>query len=377
MKSTLGSIKLVDVATQNGEIKNELLAKLSEVIDAGRLILGEQVQEFERAFSALHRRAHGIGVASGTDALTLSLHAIGIEPGDEVIVPDMTFFATASAVFRMGARPVPVDVEPEGLRIDCRLIEQAITKKTKAIIPVHLHGWPVAMDPILDLADKLDLKIIEDCAQAHGAQSKGCPIGRRGTTGCVSFFPSKNLGALGDGGMVITDDAELTDRIRRLANQGRSEKYLHQEVGYNSRLDELQAAFLNVKLKYLKSWNNRRREIASIYRTALAETPLIHPPAADGEDLSCVHIYAVRCKDSHTRDGLQAFLKDKGIETGIHYPVPLHLQSPFSGYHLSSDNYPVSTCASRNMLSFPVFPEMTDGQCAEVIGRVSEFFFSQ
>jgi dTDP-4-amino-4,6-dideoxygalactose transaminase len=375
MKSSSSLIRLVDVSLQNRILQEELLIATSHLIKSGKLIRGGQTREFEKQFAALHKQTYGVGVANGTDALVLSLHGIGIKPGDEVIVPDMTFFATASAVFRLGARPVPVDVDPYGLGMDDRLVEQAITSKTKAIIPVHLHGWPVQLDNILALANSFRLKIVEDCAQAHGARVKEKPVGSSGTASCFSFFPSKNLGALGDGGIVLTDDEELSRRIRTLADQGRcNHKYLHQEIGYNSRLDELQAAFLNIKLKYLDTWNSRRRQIARIYRAALAELPLLCPPEPDGDVVSAVHIFAIRCKDSVTRDSLRAFLMEKSIETGIHYPVPLHLQPPFNGFELLSEDYPVSTSASQTMVSLPIYPEMTDEQCAEVIDRVTEFF---
>ena len=375
MKTSPSLIKLVNVSIQNQILQEELLIATSHLIKSGKLIRGEQTREFENKFAALHSRAYGVGVANGTDALVLALHGIGIKPGDEVIVPDMTFFATASAVFRMGARPVPVDVEPCGLGMDYRLVERAITSMTKAIIPVHLHGWPVELDNILELANSFKLKIIEDCAQAHGARVKDKPVGSRGTASCFSFFPSKNLGALGDGGIVLTDDEELAGRIRTLANQGRcNSKYLHQEIGYNSRLDELQAAFLNIKLEHLESWNSRRRQIARIYQTALAELPLICPPEPDGDLVSSVHIYAIRCKDNATRDSLKSFLMERSVETGIHYPVPLHLQPPFKEWELLSEDFPVSTSASRTMLSLPIYPEMTNEQCAEVINRVNDFF---
>jgi dTDP-4-amino-4,6-dideoxygalactose transaminase len=375
MKSSSSLIRLVDVGLQNQILQEELLSATSNLIKNGKLIRGVQTQELEKNFAALHNQAFGVGVANGTDALVLSLNGIGIKPGDEVIVPDMTFFATASAVSRMGARPVPVDVEPHGLGMDYRLVERAITSKTKAIIPVHLHGWPVQLDNIIEIANSFKLKIVEDCAQAHGARIKGKPVGSSGAASCFSFFPSKNLGALGDGGIVLTDDEELSRRIRTLSNQGRcNHKYLHQEIGYNSRLDELQAAFLNIKLKYLEIWNSRRRQIARTYRAALSELPLICPPDPDDDIMSAVHIFAIRCKDSATRGLLRAYLMERMIETGIHYPVPLHLQPPFKEWEFCSVDFPVSISASQTMVSLPIYPEMTDQQCAEVIDRITEFF---
>lgn len=366
-------IKLVDLNLQHTQLRKELEAAFQSVVDRGQFILGQQIKTLEADFAAYQDCQYAIGVSSGTDALLLALRALGIGPGDEVILPSMTFCATAEAVCLVGARPVLVDVEPETWGLDPALTEAAITERTKAIIPVHLHGWPVPLTPFLDLAERHDLIVLEDCAQAHGAKETGRAVGSRSAAGCFSFFPGKNLGALGDGGIVTTNDSELADRIRSLANHGRRDKYLSDEVGYNARLDELQAAFLNVKFRHLEAWNEQRRALALRYNELLADSPFRTPPAFDGDRLPVFHLYVIQCDSVHTRDGLAQFLKANGVQCGIHYPVPLHLQPAFEYLGHSAGSLPVSEHAAQTMLSLPIYPGMTPAQQDVVVEQVSQF----
>lgn len=366
-------IKLVDLNIQHALLHEELQAAFNSVLTGSQFILGSQGQKLAETFAAYHHCSYGVGVSSGTDALVLVLKALGIGAKDEVIVPSMTFFATAEAVCLVGARPVLVDVEPETLCLDPVLTEAAITNRTKAIIPVHLYGWPVPIKPFLVMAKRYSLAIVEDCAQAHGAKEQGYPVGSRTTAGCFSFFPGKNLGALGDAGMVVTNDTFLADKVRALANHGRSEKYLHHEIGYNARLDELQAAFLNVKIRYIEGWNEQRRHLANRYNQALAELPIKIPPAF-GEYTPSFHLYVIQCDTTETRDRLAHFLKTQGIQTGIHYPVPLHLQPGLEFLGHKPGSIPVSEQAALCILSLPIYPGMTVDQQNYVIEKMAEFF---
>jgi dTDP-4-amino-4,6-dideoxygalactose transaminase len=367
-------IELVDLNWQHTLLKEQLETAFQEVLNSNRFILGPQIQQLEESFAQYHHCHYGIGVSSGTDALVVTLKALDIKAGDEVIVPSMTFYATAEAVCIVGATPVIVDVEPETLALDPSLTEAAITKRTKAIIPVHLHGWPIPLDPFLAIAEKHDLAIIEDCAQAHGARESGYPVGSRTLAGCFSFFPGKNLGALGDAGIVVTNNKTLADKIRSLANHGRKEKYFHDAIGYNARLDELQAAFLNVKIKYIEEWNEQRRTLAARYNQKLLNLPLKLPPQSDSQRLSCFHLYVVHCSTSKIRDHLAHFLKQQSIQTGVHYPVPIHLQPGlnFLGHQLG--DFPIAEQGAEHILSLPIYPGMTTEKQNYVIQKVTEFF---
>lgn len=366
-------IKLVDLNLQHTLLHEDLNAAFQSVLSRGQFILGQQIQTLEAAFAAYQDCQYAVGVSSGTDALLLALRALGVGPGDEVIVPSMTFCATAEAVWSVGARPVLVDVEPDTWGLDPALTAAAITERTKAIIPVHLHGWPVPLAPFLELAQQHDLVLLEDCAQAHGARESGCAVGSRSAAGCFSFFPGKNLGALGDGGMVTTNDLNLATRIRSLANHGRRDKYLNDEIGYNARLDELQAAFLNVKLRHLNEWNEQRRALALRYNQAFAGLPFKTPPGFDGDRLPVFHLYVIQCDSVHIRDNLAQFLKSNDIQCGIHYPVPLHLQPAFEFLGHTPGSLPVSEHAAQTMLSLPVYPGMTTVQQDIVIEQVTQF----
>jgi dTDP-4-amino-4,6-dideoxygalactose transaminase len=367
-------IKLVDLDWQHSLLKDQLTSTFNSVLNSNCFISGPQIRQLEENFAKYHNCRYGIGVSSGTSALVVTLKALGLQPGDEVIIPAMTFYATAEAVCLVGATPVMVDVEPETLALAPSLTKAAITERTKVILPVHLHGWPVPLEPFLTMAEKHNLTIVEDCAQAHGAREEGYPVGSRTIAGCFSFFPGKNMGALGDAGMVVTNDQTIADKVRALANHGRKEKYFHDHIGDNARMDELQAAFLNIKLNYIEEWNEQRRTLATRYNEELSSLPLILPPQWDQERLPCFHLYVVHCDSSITRDRLSSFLKEEKIQTGIHYPVPLHLQPglKFLGYQPGS--FPVSEQAAENMLSLPIYPGMSREQQDYVIEKVSEFF---
>ncbi|HEX5472121.1 MAG TPA: DegT/DnrJ/EryC1/StrS family aminotransferase [Lacipirellulaceae bacterium] len=366
-------IKLVDLNRQHEQLHDDLLLAFNSVIRRGRFILGDEVKRFERAFAELHGCQYAVGVSNGTDAITLALKALNIGPGSEVIVPAMTFFATAEAVCNVGATPVLADVESKTLGLDPDCTRKAISKATRAIIPVHLHGWPAPLAPFMTLAAEFGLSIVEDCAQAHGAQDGEHPVGSRTDAGCFSCFPAKNLGALGDAGIVVTQSEAIADRVRALANHGRRQKHANTEVGYNNRLDELQAAILNVKLPYLLGWNERRRSLARRYREFLIETPLIVPDC-DGERLSAFHLYVVRCCDRAERDGLAAYLRAGSVETGMHYPTPLHLQPGLSQLGYTKGCFPVAEHAAETMLSLPMFPEMRDDELDHVVDQIFSYY---
>ena len=371
-------IKLIDLNLQHAEIADELQQAFDKVMSKGRFISGNEVKTFETAFATNHGCKHGIGVSSGTDALILALKAMGIGMGDEVIVPSMTFIATAEAVSWLGARPVFVDIDPDTLQITPELVESAINKQhTKAIIPVHLHGYPVCMDNFLKLAQSYQLNIIEDCAQAHGAKESGYSVGSRSMGGCFSFFPAKNLGALGDGGIVITNNDEFADRVRLLSNHGRHQKYVHELIGCNARIDELQAAFLNVKLKYLPKWNEQRRKLAQVYDLALADLPLKRPPLGCSENVPVFHLYVVHCDTKKTRTELIKYLREHNIETGIHYPLPLHLQPAFEHLGYKKGDFPVTEAVADCIVSLPLYPGMTSSQQEYVIEKLQTFFTNQ
>lgn len=371
---TANMIKLLDLDLLHQAIAPELELAFHRVFGKGKFILGGEIRHFEAAFSTFQGCQYGIGVSSGTDALILALKAMGIGAGDEVIVPSMTFIATAEAVAWVGAKPVIVDVSPQTLLLTPELAEVAITQKTRAIIPVHLHGYPVELDGFLKLAQRYNIEILEDCAQAHGAKEQSYPVGSRTLGGCFSFFPGKNLGALGDGGMVVTNHEAFAQQVRSLSNHGRKEKYVSDQLGCNARLDELQAAFLNVKLPYLEKWNQQRRDLAKQYHQALAGLPLKMSPFGQAEDLPVFHIYAVRCESKTVRSQLAQYLKQQNIETGIHYPVPLHLQPSFQDLGYQAGDFPVSEAAANGLLSLPLYPGMTAAQQDAVVGHIRAFF---
>jgi len=363
-------VPFVDLKLQYQKLKAEIDEAMRSVVASAAFLEGGATKEFESAFASYCGVREAVAVDSGTAALQLVLVALGIKPGEEVIVPVNTFIATAAAVAVLGARPVFVDSDSKTWLMDLRQVEANITSRTRAIIAVHLYGHPVEMNPLLSLAEKKNLLVIEDACQAHGALIHGKRTGSMGRAGCFSFYPAKNLGAFGDGGLVTTDDPELAEHIRRLQNHGRISKYKHSEVGFNSRMDTLQAAILKAKLPHLDNWNACRRELAAQYRRKLAPLQLWMPKIVGGT-APVHHLFPI----SHPRrDEMARFLTQRGIETGVHYPVPLHLQPAFASLGYKLGDFPVSEKIAAETLSLPIFPEMTDEQLTLVCTSVAEFF---
>lgn len=362
-------IPLVDLTAQYHSIKKEIDAAVLSTLESGHFILGPMVTKFEESIAAYLGVDFGVGLASGTDALVLALRALNIGAGDEVIIPAYTFFATAGTVLSVGAKPVFVDVDPQSYQIDVSKIKGSITSKTKAIIPVHLYGHPADMDPILEIAREHGLKVIEDNAQGFGAEYKGKKTGTFGDIGCLSFFPTKNLGAFGDAGGVVTNDPALAERIRMLRTHGWKKKYYSEEVGYNSRLDALQAAILQAKLPYVDFWNEKRREISRRYSEQLAPFGVVVPVEREWAR-HVYHLYIIR---SSRRDELQDFLKQRGIASEVYYPLPPHLSVPCRKFGYAEGDFPHAEVASCETLALPLYPELTLSQQDEVISAVREF----
>ena len=354
---------------QNMAHKTEIDSAVLSVLGKGWYVLAEEVKAFEAEFASYIGVANGIGVGSGTEALHLALVACGIGTGDEVITVSYTAVATVAAIQLVGATPVLVDIEPDYYTLDPKQLKQAITPRTKAIIPVHLYGQPTDLDPILELAGKYGMRVIEDCAQAHGATYKGKRVGSYGDMACFSFYPTKNLGALGDGGMVVTDQLELAQRVRLLREYGWAERYISHIHGWNSRLDELQAAILRVKLRYLDQDNLSRARIAEMYQTGLSGCRLILPSVRE-ETTHVYHLYVVRAS---RRDELQQHLKDGGVATLIHYPMPVHMQPAYRGHLAGPDNLLQAELAAQEILSFPMYPELEEAEVQKVIDIVRAF----
>lgn len=361
-------LHMVDVVSQYQNIKPDVDAAIHRVLDSGMFIQGKEVGEFECALAGYLGVKYAIGCASGTDALQIAMMALEIGPGSEVITSPFTFVATAETIGILGAKPVYVDIEAETFNIDPRKIESAITPRTRAIIPVHLYGQPAEMDAILDIARKHNLRVIEDAAQAHGAEYRGRRAGSMGDVACFSFYPGKNLGAYGDAGALVTNDAALADHARMLRDHGRSEKYAHKLVGYGYRLDALQAAILGAKLPHVDAWNVRRREIADYYTELLTNTDIV-PSYVPPQIKPVYHIYCIRAKN---RDVLQKHLKERGIETGIHYPIPLHLQPVYQNLGYNLGDFPHAEKAAREILSLPMYPELTYAQVQQIVDVVKE-----
>jgi dTDP-4-amino-4,6-dideoxygalactose transaminase len=350
-------IPLLDLKAQYSSIQSELETAVIDAMRSGQYILGPKVQELEGAVASFCDTEYAVGVANGTDALVLALDAMGVGPGDEVITSPFTFFASAECISRLGAKPVFVDIDPETYNLVPEQIEEKITAKTKAIIPVHIFGQPAKMDEINAIANKHGLKVLEDACQAIGAEYKGRKVGSLADAACFSFFPSKNLGGMGDGGIVVTNDKELADKVRVLRAHGSARKYYHGTIGYNSRLDALQAAILLVKLQYLNDWNNARREKAKIYDALFAGSKIVTPVALDFVK-HVYHLYIIRVPE---RAPVEAVLKENGIGHGVYYPVPLHLQDVYKeslGY--SEGSLPVSEAASHETMAIPLYPELKE-----------------
>jgi dTDP-4-amino-4,6-dideoxygalactose transaminase len=361
-------IPFVDLKAQYLSIKSEVDAAIQGVLDSCQFTLGSEVAAFESEFAAYCECAHGIGVNTGTSALHLALLAAGIGPGDEVITVPFTFVATVSAIDYTGATPVFVDIDPHSFTMDPAAIEAAITERTKAIIPVHLYGHPADMDPILDIARRHGLVVIEDACQAHGAQYKGRRAGSLGDLGCFSFYPGKNLGAYGEGGMVVSNDPQYTRTIRMLRDWGAEKKYHHVLKGYNFRLEGLQGAVLRVKLRRLEEWTEARRTAASHYDRLLAGSGVAAPKAASWAR-HVYHIYAIR---TDHREAWQEALLAQGIQTGIHYPTPVHLLPAFAELGYRAGQFPHSEQAARQTLSLPMFAELTQRQCEDVVSAIKD-----
>ena len=364
----------LDLKAQFDDIKNEVMEAVSHVFEDQRFILGPEVELLENEIAALVGARAAVGCASGSDALLLSLKALGIGPGDEVITTPFTFVATVGSMARAGARPVLVDIRPDTFNLDSNLIEAAISSRARAILPVHLFGLAADLDPILQLAEAHRLAVVEDAAQAIGACYRGRHVGSLGAAGCFSFYPSKNLGGAGDGGMVTTNDAQVADQLRRLRDHGRSQKYSHEVLGMNSRLDAVQAAILRVKLLHLSNWTRRRQEKAERYRALFDEFALdgnVKLPAAPP---GCFHVYNQFTVRSSERDRLREFLRARGIPTEIYYPRPLHLQPAFGYLGYRAGEFPAAEAASREVLSLPIYPELKEEHQGAVVRAIADFY---
>ena len=348
-------VPFVDLTAQYEQIRAEVDQAISSVLHSSAFILGRDVKLFEEEFAAYCQAEWGVGVDSGTSALELALRALEIGPGDEVIIPANTFVATAFAVLYTGATPVLVETDPKTLNLDVSRIESILTSRTKAIIPVHLYGHAADMDPIMSIARQHSFMVIEDACQAHGARYRRTRVGSISNVAAFSFYPAKNLGAYGDGGMVVTNDATLAATIRQLRDYGQTEKHHHTRLGYNRRLDTLQAAVLRVKLKYLDRWNRTRRDLASLYSRLLAGKGVVIPTTPEYSE-SVWHLYVIQTKN---RDALKARLARNGISTGIHYPIPIHLQPAFGYLGWGKGGFPVTEHIADRILSLPMYPELT------------------
>lgn len=361
-------IAVLDLKEQFEALRDEITGAAEAVFRSGHFINGPNVEAFERELAAYVGTRYAVGLNSGTDALHLALRALDIGPGDEVITTPFTFVATTEAIGIVGATPVFVDIDPATFNIDENLIEAAITERTKAIVPVHLYGAPASMERTLEVANKHGIRVVEDCAQAIGAEYRGKRAGSLGDAGCFSFFPSKNLGAYGDGGMVTTDSLELAQRIRSLRAHGGRVKYHHEELGVNSRLDELQAAFLRVKLRYLDRWNAERRRLAARYTERLKSSPAIAVPHEASDVTNVYHQYTIRVAG---RDRVREQLRSAGVDSMVYYPVPLHLQRVHRGLALEAGSFPVAETAAAEVLSLPMYPELGTERQETVIGALN------
>jgi dTDP-4-amino-4,6-dideoxygalactose transaminase len=363
-------LQMVDVLGQYAKIKDDVDAAVHRVLASGQFILGKDVGEFECQIAGYLELKYAVGCASGTDALQIAMMALGIGPGDEVITTPFTFVATAETIGILGAKPVYVDIDPRTYNLDPALIERVITSRTKAIIPVHLYGQPADMDRIMEIARRHSLKVIEDSAQSLGASYHGKKVCTFGDVGCISFFPSKNLGAFGDAGMVVTDDVALGERMRMIAAHGSRARYYHEVLGLNSRLDTIQAAILGVKARYLDGWNAARIAAARRYTELLAGVP-VTTPFVDPRATHIFHQYTIRAPQ---RDALASFLKEKGIPHAIYYPVPLHLQKAFAMAGNRKGDFPVTEQASEEVLSLPMHTELTEEHLKFITGTIAEFY---
>lgn len=366
------SIKFVDLQRQYFSIKNEIDNAIANVMSSGRYIGGNEVKKFETEFSSYIGNKYGYGVGSGSDALIIALQSLGIGQGDKVATVPFTFVSTVDAILHVGGIPVFVDVDPTTLTINVESLKQEISNGIKAIIPVHIYGCPANMPEIMEIARENDIFVVEDSAQAHGAAINGKKVGSFGDVSCFSFYPAKNLGAAGDGGFITTNLSEVADKIMLLREYGQREKYKHDLLGWNSRLDPIQAALLSVKLKKLDKWNLEREKIAKTYRVQLNNQKKIRFQEVPPNYRSVYHIFAIMVED---RKELQEYLKNKGIETGIHYPIPVNRQSYYSDFCKGNKNkFPVSELASKTELSLPMFPELQFEEIEKIVEEISKFY---
>lgn len=362
-------VPFLDLKVQYRTLRTEIDEAIGQVFEQAAFSGGTFVAGFEKEFASFCGSPYAIGVGSGTEALWLALCALGVNPGDEIITVPNSFIATAEAISLCGARPVFVDVEESTYNMDPALLESAITPRTKAVIPVHLFGQTADMDPILKIAARHGLFIIEDACQAHGAEYKGIKAGSMGEAGCFSFYPGKNLGAYGEAGMVVTKDPALAEKVRMIRDHGQSQKYHHHRIGWNARMDGIQGAVLNVKLKRLTQWNEARRRNAHRYHALLGEIPDLAIPHEAPYGRHVYHIYAIRVRN---RDRLIALLAEGGIACGIHYPVPIHLQQAYGFLNLQEGSFPVAERCAKEFVSLPMFPELSDKQVEYVSQRVKQ-----
>ena len=372
---TVVTVPLLDLKAQYQTIRSEIQEAINRVCESQYFILGPEVEALEREVAMYSQCEYGIGISSGTDALLVALMALDIGPGDEVITTPYSFFATVGCIARLGAQPVLVDIDPVTYNMDPNLIESKITPHTRAIIPVHLFGQMADMDPIMDLAQRHNIMVIEDAAQAIGSEYHGKRAGSIGHMGCFSFFPSKNLGGFGDGGMVVTNDGELAERVRLLRGHGASPKYYHKFLGGNFRLDALQAAVLRVKLKYLDEWTTARQRNATIYRKLFDDTSLsgtdLYLPVDKGYGRHIYNQFVIR---TESRDNLKNYLKTHNIGSEIYYPLPLHLQECFQNMGYQVGDFPISESAARETLAVPIYPELTEAMQRKVVSTIENFF---
>lgn len=373
--NTTRRVPLLDLAAQHEPIREEIHETLRRVVDSQRFVLGEEVQKLEEEIAAYCGSKYAVGCASGTDALLLAMMALDIGRGDEVVTTPYSFFATVSTIVRAGATPVFVDIDPKTFNLDVGQLEGVLKKhsKVKAILPVHLYGQAARMDELLKIANDHGLPVIEDAAQAIGAEYKGRRVGSMGKIGCFSFFPSKNLGGYGDGGMMTMDDPALVERLKSLREHGAKQKYVHEEVGLNSRLDALQAAVLRVKLRHLDGWHAGRRRNAELYREMFEarKAPVATPIEAEYSTRHVYNQYVIRCE---RRDELKAYLGERGVGTAIYYPIPLHLQPCFRYVGYKEGDLPVSEACAKDTLSIPVYGELTREDVEYVVDSIAEFY---
>lgn len=363
------NIPFVDLKAQYAPLKDDILSGISKVFDGMQLFLGENVQGLEKEFAQFCGSPYGIGVSDGTNALHIILRALGIGAGDEVITVSHTFIATAEAILLTGAQPVFVDIDPHTCLMDVSQVEAKITSRTKAILPVHLYGQTVDMDPLLDIAARHGLRVVEDCAQAHGAQYKGRKAGTLGDAGGFSFYFSKNLGAYGEGGFITVKDADLATKIRKIRDHGSGSKYHHDLIGLNGRLDEIQAVVLRAKLPHLPQWNEKRREHAAKYNELMRDLP-VQTPTELPDNYHVYHLYVIRTSN---RDQLQSYLREHGIFTGVHYPIPIHLQECIAPLGYREGSLPVTEQITSEILSLPMYAELTDDQIGYIVSMIKEF----